>query len=223
MAINLVRRILKPVVFTLCLLPVGMLIWNYTNGNLSANPLSDITKETGTWTLRFLMITLSITPIRKLTGWPPLQSFRRMIGLFTFFYVCLHFSTYLYLDKFFDWQEIIADVAKRPFITVGFVAFLMLSALAITSPNVMVRWMGGKNWRNLHRLIYTAAVCGVVHYYWLVKADTSRPVMYAGIAGILLVYRAFVYFRQEKTTASRRRGDASATIDSKFAKTISRD
>jgi sulfoxide reductase heme-binding subunit YedZ len=188
-----VRHVVKPLVFLGCLIPLGLLIWNYSTDNLSANPLADITHETGTWTLRFLVLTLSITPIKRITGWNSVQQLRRMVGLFAFFYVCLHFATYIYLDKFFDWPEVFKDVTKRPFITVGFTAMLMLLVLAITSPDFMVRWVGGKRWKNIHKMVYLAASFGVVHYYWLVKADTRRPLIYGAIIAFLLSYRLWVF------------------------------
>jgi len=188
-------RILKPLVFLLGLMPAGYLVWNAMAGELSANPIKDITEETGIWTLRFVLFTLSITPLRKISGWAPLAGFRRMIGLFGFFYGSLHFVTYMYLDQFFAFDEILRDVAKRPFITVGFAAFVMMIPLALTSPNRIAKWLGGKRWRLLHRLIYFTAIGGVIHYLWLVKADTRRPVMYGGVLTVLLGYRLWEYFR----------------------------
>ena len=189
------KRILKPVVFLLALTPLSLLLWNAYTGDLSANPIQDITHETGVWTLRFLLITLTITPLRKITGWARVAQFRRMLGLFAFFYGFLHFTTYIWLDQFFAFDEIVKDVAKRPFITVGFTAFVLMIPLAVTSPKRVVRWMGGKRWNRLHRLIYVIAVAGVIHYLWLVKADTSRPLRYGALLAILLIYRGWVYFR----------------------------
>jgi methionine sulfoxide reductase heme-binding subunit len=188
-------QILKPMVFLLALLPLGFLAWRAWAGELSANPIKDVTEETGIWTLRFLLITLTITPLRKISRWPPLARFRRMIGLFAFFYGSLHFVTYIYLDQFFAFDEILKDVAKRPFITVGFSAFLMMIPLALTSPKIIVQWMGGRNWRRLHRLVYFTALGGVIHYLWLVKADTQRPLMYGGVLAALLGYRLWEYIR----------------------------
>ena len=182
-------------VFLLALVPAGYLAWKAAAGELSANPIKDITEETGIWTLRFLLVTLSITPLRKISGWSPLSRFRRMLGLFAFFYGSLHFLTYVYLDQFFALDEILHDVAKRPFITIGFGAFLMLIPLALTSPNRIVKWMGGKRWRRLHRLVYLVAVCGVIHYLWLVKADTQRPILYGAGLSLLLAYRIWDYVR----------------------------
>src|SRR3989339_25050 len=176
-----ISRVFKPVVFFLCFLPLGLLVRNFLNETLSVNPLDDITDETGTWTLRFLMITLAITPLRKMTGWNFLTRFRRMTGLFAFLHGSLHFFTYLYFDKFFEWGEIAADIEKRRFILVGFTALSLMVPLALTSWDRMIRWMGGKRWRMLHRLVYVSAICGVIHYLWLVKADTSRPLTYGAI------------------------------------------
>jgi sulfoxide reductase heme-binding subunit YedZ len=191
-------RIVKPLVFLLALLPAGLLVWKAMAGELSANPIKDITEETGIWTLRFILFTLAITPLRRISGWAPLARFRRMLGLFAFFYGSLHFFTYIYLDQFFAFDEILRDVAKRPFITVGFAAFLMMIPLALTSPNIVVKWMGGKRWRLLHRLVYFTAIGGVIHYLWLVKADTQRPVFYGGILAVLLGHRVWEYFRSRR-------------------------
>ncbi len=198
----------KPIVFLLCLAPLGLLAYNYFTDNLSANPLSDITNETGVWTLRFLIITLSITPLRKLTGWSPLQRFRRMVGLFAFLYVSLHFTTYIYLDKFFDWPEIVKDIAKRPFITVGFTALVLLIPLAITSFDLLMKRMGGKRWKRLHRMVYIVACLGVIHYYWLVKADTHRPLTYGAIVLVLLGYRLWEHL-VNRAAKIRRLGNQS--------------
>jgi methionine sulfoxide reductase heme-binding subunit len=182
---------LKAGLFILALVPLGYLVVGAWKGELSANPIKDITEETGIWTLRFLVLTLSITPLRKLTGWARLARFRRMTGLFAFFYGFLHFTTYVYLDQFFAFDEILLDVAKRPFITVGFTAFVLMVPLALTSPDGIVRWMGGKRWQMLHRTVYVVALCGVFHYLWLVKADTSRPLRYGGVVAALLLFRVW--------------------------------
>jgi sulfoxide reductase heme-binding subunit YedZ len=198
-----IRMLLKPSVFLLSLLPVAYLVWEFFSGGLSANPISDITKETGTWTLRFLVATIAITPLKELTGWSRAQQLRRMIGLFAFFYATLHFTTYVYLDKFFEWDEIVKDVAKRPFITVGFSVLIMLATLAVTSPNAVVKWMGGKRWRLIHRLVYLCAVGGVIHYYWLVKADTRRPLIYGTIVTLLLGYRVLKMLPNRRMAKSK--------------------
>ena len=190
-----IRRIWKPLAFVLALLPFLLLAYQWYTDQLSANPIDDITDTTGTWTLRFLMITLAITPLRKITGWNWLLKFRRMVGLFAFSSVCLHFITYVYLDQFFLWEEIVADVQKRPFITVGFTSFLLMVPLALTSNDRVTKWIGGKRWQRLHRLIYFIALGGVIHYLWLVKADTHRPLTYGAILLILLGSRAWFALR----------------------------
>ncbi|MDE0283043.1 MAG: sulfoxide reductase heme-binding subunit YedZ [Gammaproteobacteria bacterium] len=178
----------KPVLFLLCTLPFCVLVYNGFTNNLTANPIKEITHFTGEWALRFLLITLSITPLRKITRKNALIRFRRMLGLFAFFYACLHFSTYLVLDQFFDWNEIVLDVAKRPYITVGFSAFVLLIPLAVTSTNKMAQRLGN-NWRRLHSLIYPIAVLVIFHYLWLVKADILPPLIYGLILCLLLVLR----------------------------------
>jgi sulfoxide reductase heme-binding subunit YedZ len=215
-----VRAVFKPVAFILCLLPLGLLGYDFFTDNLSANPISDFTNVTGVWTLRFLVITLSITPLRKISGWTSLQRFRRMIGLFAFLYVCLHFTTYIYLDKFFDWQEIIKDISKRPFITVGFTAVTLLIPLAVTSFDAVVRRMGGKRWRRLHRLVYVCAILGVVHYFWLVKADTQRPVIYGIIVMLLLCYRLWAFLAARAAKKHQFKEQPSDTSDSEFLQTL---
>jgi sulfoxide reductase heme-binding subunit YedZ len=182
-------RWVKIPVFALCLIPALLLVWKGFTGDLGANPIEFITHATGDWTLRFLCITLSITPLRKILRLPELIRFRRMLGLFGFFYGCAHFLTWFVLDKFFDWGEILKDVVKRPFITAGFTAFVLLIPLAVTSTTGWIRRMGGKRWQMLHRLIYVSGIAGVVHYYWLVKSDIRLPVMYGAIMVVLLTYR----------------------------------
>jgi sulfoxide reductase heme-binding subunit YedZ len=187
---NFEFKIVKALGFGACFIPLGFLVWDGYDGNLGANPIEVITRSTGTWTLVFLLITLAVTPLRKLTGWNGLIKFRRMLGLFAFFYVCLHFTTYIWLDQFFDLAAVVKDVAKRPFITVGFASFVLLIPLAVTSTGGMVRRMG-KRWQQLHRLIYLIAIGGVVHYWWLVKADIRLPLIYGAILAALLCYRLF--------------------------------
>ncbi len=179
----------KLAVFLICLLPLAMLGWRALHHDLTANPIEFITHATGDWTLRFLIFTLCITPFRKILHLPELIRFRRMLGLFAFFYACLHFTTYIWLDKFFDLSEMWKDIAKRKFITVGFAAFLLLIPLAITSTKGWVRRLGGKRWQLLHRLIYFSAVFGVIHYYWLVKSAVIKPLFYGAIVGLLLLWR----------------------------------
>jgi methionine sulfoxide reductase heme-binding subunit len=184
----MVRRF-KPFVFLACLLPLARLGWKAYMGLLGANPIEVITHSTGDWTLLFLLITLAVTPLRRLSGQPWLIRYRRMFGLFAFFYVTLHFLTYIWLDKFFNVQDMLADIAKRKFITVGFTGFVLLIPLALTSTSGWIRRLGGKRWQALHRLIYAAAICGVIHYLWLVKADIRKPLQYGSVLAVLLGYR----------------------------------
>lgn len=179
---------IKPTVFALCLLPAGWLLWDALTGGLGVNPIEEITHRTGDWALKLLLLTLAVTPLRRISGWSALLRLRRMLGLFAFFYALLHFATWLVLDQFFDWQAILADIAKRPYITLGFSAFLLLVPLAVTSTDGMLRRLG-RNWLRLHRLIYPAAVLAVAHFWWLVKADLLEPAVYAGLLALLLVLR----------------------------------
>jgi methionine sulfoxide reductase heme-binding subunit len=186
-------RWFKPVVFLACLVPLALLGWKAHTSALGANPIEVITHATGDWTLRFLLITLAVTPIRKLTGQLWLIRYRRMFGLFAFFYGTLHFLTYIWLDKFFDLHEMLHDVAKRKFITVGFTGFVLLIPLALTSTTGWIRRLGGKRWQALHRLIYFSAIAGVIHYWWLVKADIHLPLEYGAILALLFGYRIAVW------------------------------
>lgn len=179
----------KPVVFLACLIPLGLLGWRAYQGNLGANPIEVITHSTGDWTMRFLLMTLAITPLRKLIGLNWLVRFRRMLGLFAFFYGLLHFTTYVWLDKFFDFHAMVKDVGKRPFITAGFTGFVLLIPLAVTSTAGWIRRLGGRRWQLLHRLIYFSALAGVIHYFWLVKADLRKPLQYAAILALLMAWR----------------------------------
>jgi sulfoxide reductase heme-binding subunit YedZ len=181
---------LKTALFIACLIPLARLGWGLWNEQLGANPIEFITRSLGNWTLKFLLITLTVSPLRKLTGWHWLLRLRRMLGLFAFFYVVLHLSTYVWLDQFFDWQAILKDILKRPFITIGMSAFVLLLPLAATSNQAMIRRLGGKRWQQLHRSIYVIAIFGVVHYWWLVKKDVSLPALYAVLLAVLLGVRA---------------------------------
>jgi sulfoxide reductase heme-binding subunit YedZ len=185
--------LLKAGVFLLCLLPSVKLIMAAFQDELGANPIEKITHITGYWALSFLMITLSVTPLRLLSHWAWPARLRRMLGLFAFFYACLHFLTYLVLDQFFDTAAIVVDIAKRPYITVGFSAFLLLIPLAVTSNDKLIRKLGGRNWKRLHSLVYPIAGAGVIHFIWLVKKDLGTPLVFAGILtllfGIRLLYR----------------------------------
>ncbi|MBN8760899.1 MAG: sulfoxide reductase heme-binding subunit YedZ [Thiobacillus sp. 65-69] len=184
-------RWLSPVkiaLFLVCLLPLVRLVMLGMRGGLGANPIEFITHSTGTWALIGLLLTLSITPLRRLTGWTFLLRHRRMLGLFAFFYASLHLVTYLWLDQFFDLERIVRDVVKRPFVTAGFAGFVLLVPLALTSTQTMMRRLG-RHWQQLHRLIYVAAGLGVLHYAWLVKRDLTQPLIYGGLLGVLLFFR----------------------------------
>ncbi|HKV26016.1 MAG TPA: protein-methionine-sulfoxide reductase heme-binding subunit MsrQ [Candidatus Acidoferrum sp.] len=176
-------------VFLVCLIPFGILVWEAFTGNLGPNPVETLQHTTGDWTLRFLVLTLCVTPLRKLLKLPELIRFRRMLGLFAFFYVCLHFLTYLGPDQNFSFNSMMKDVVKRPFVTVGFTAFVLLIPLALTSTAASIRRLGGRRWQMLHRLIYVSAVCGVIHYYWLVKSAVLRPLTYGAVVALLLAWR----------------------------------
>jgi sulfoxide reductase heme-binding subunit YedZ len=208
-----IRWVAKPAVFVAGLGPSGWLVWAALTGNLSANPLSDITNETGLWALRFICITLALTPLRRLTGWNAAIRFRRMTGLFAFFYGSLHFLTYVIVDRYagldfsdgvyFGWSvlgrlaaSVSEDIYKRPFITIGFTTLMLLLPLALTSTAGMIRRLGGRRWRMLHRLIYVAGVTAILHYWWLVKADLRSPQRYALIVGALLMFRLIWARRQ---------------------------
>ena len=182
-------RYFKPVVFLACLAPAAWLVWRGLHADLGANPIEAITHATGDWTLRFLLITLSISPLRKLARQPWLIGLRRMFGLFAFFYGTLHLMTYVWLDKFFDVHEMLHDIAKRRFITAGMTAFALMIPLALTSTKWAIRKLGGRRWQVLHRLIYFSAAAGVIHYIWLVKADLRKPLEYGAILAALLLLR----------------------------------
>ncbi len=214
----------KVVVFLLCLIPFDMLLWRaFHNGfagfpdnmDFGPNPIEFITHATGDWTIRFLVITLAITPLRKILRQPQLIRFRRMLGLFAFFYACLHFSTWIGLDKFFAWSEMWKDVLKRRFITVGFAAFVLMVPLALTSTAGMIRRLGGRRWQLLHRAIYASAILGVIHYYWLVKSDVRKPLLYAILVGILLAWRlgVWLYGRGQSAAASSARRTEPSTAE----------
>lgn len=200
----LLNKWTKVVVFLLCLIPVYILLWRVYQQDLTANPISFVEHWFGDWTMRFLLITLSITPLRKLLRLPLLIRFRRMLGLFAFFYVGMHFCSWLILDHFFNFPEMWADVLKRRYITVGFAGFVLLIPLAITSTAGWIRRLGGKRWQLLHRAIYIAAICGVIHYYWLVKSDESKPLQYAAILAVLLVWRFGIWLYGRTRRAAMR-------------------
>ena len=203
-------RLLKAAVWVACLTPLAMLIWRGFHDDLGGNPIEKITHATGDWTLRFLLITLAITPFRKTFGRPELIRFRRLLGLFAFFYGVLHVLTWLWLDKYFDMRELLADVRKRPFITAGTVAFLSMVPLAITSTAGWIRRLSGKRWQMLHRLIYLSGAAAVVHYYWLVKSDIRLPALYGAIFALLILWRLLL----RRPTASSARPIAAKTVSS---------
>jgi len=191
----------KVPVFLLCLIPFAILVWQALTGNLGPDPVATLQHTSGDWTLRFLVFTLCVTPLRKLLNLPELIRFRRMLGLFTFFYACCHFLVYLGPDQSFDLAGMWKDVAKRPFITVGFTALVLLIPLAMTSTAGWIRRLGGRRWQMLHRAIYISAICGVIHYYWLVKSSIYRPVFYAVIVGALLLWRLMNWLIRRGRTA----------------------
>jgi methionine sulfoxide reductase heme-binding subunit len=188
-----ILRAIKVLVFVTCLGPLGVLIWKALHELLGANPVDVITRSTGKWTLVFLLLTLAVTPVRRLLGMPWLVRFRRMLGLFAFFYGTLHLMTYVWLDKFFDVPAMLHDIAKRKFITAGMTAVALLLPLAVTSTSGWIRRLGGKRWQKLHRLIYFSASAGVVHFLWLVKADRRRPIAYGTVLAALLLYRLAIW------------------------------
>ena len=185
----------KGFVFVLCLVPALLLARDWYKQALGPNPVENITHTTGDWTIHFLLITLTITPFRRLLNLPSLIRFRRMLGLFAFFYGCLHLTTYLALDQGFDWPAIWKDIYKRPYITAGFAGWTLMLPLAATSTAWAIRKVGGKRWQLLHRLIYFSALCGVIHFYWLVKSDITRPLLYGAILLTLMLFRAAIWLR----------------------------
>lgn len=187
----------KALVFINCLVPLALLGWDAMRGQLGANPLEFVTRTTGTLTLVFLLLSLAVTPARKLTGAQWLIKFRRMLGLYAFFYGLLHFLTYVWFDKFFDARAVLADIPQRPFIAVGMASFFLMIPLAVTSTNGMIKRLGGKRWARLHKLVYATAIGGVLHYYMLVKADTRKPLVFAAVLALLLGYRLFAAYKSK--------------------------
>jgi sulfoxide reductase heme-binding subunit YedZ len=189
----------KTVLWGLCLTPAGLLVWRAFTGGLTANPIEFITLQTGFWTLVLLMVTLSVTPLRRVTGWNRIIQLRRPLGLFAFFYATLHFLTYVALDLFFDFSAVGADIVKRPYITVGFTAFVLLIPLAATSTKRSVRRLG-RNWLRLHRLLYVSAGLAVLHFYWKksAKSDVSEPLLFAAILAVLLLFRVILEVRKRR-------------------------
>lgn len=199
------QRVLKVILFVLALFPFLRLVWAVATNNLGANPLEFITHNTGDWTLYFLCITLSVTPLRRLLNWPWLIKLRRMFGLFAFFYVSLHFLTFIWFDHFFNLVEMFNDIAKRPFILVGFSAFVLLIPLAVTSTNNMVKRLGAKRWQLLHKLIYVIICLGLLHFFWMKagKNDFNQPILFASIVAILLGMRVYWAIRRRKSDQTR--------------------
>lgn len=198
---------LKVAVFLLALVPLGLLVFDAFTDRLSANPIEEIQLRTGRWALRFLAITLSVTPLRRISGWNELIKYRRMLGLFAFFYATLHLGNYIGLDMFFDVGDIVEDVVEHPYITLGMTAWLMLVPLAVTSTRGWVRRLGGKRWNQLHRLIYVAAIAATVHYLWAVKKDTYLPLVYLSVFVILLGWRVWAWNERR-----RRRSSSSLSV-----------
>ncbi|MCR6668334.1 MAG: sulfoxide reductase heme-binding subunit YedZ [Methyloversatilis sp.] len=186
-------------VWAACLLPLMLLVAGGLRDALGANPIEHITRATGDWTLRLLLLTLAVTPLRQLTGWHWLVRLRRTLGLYAFFYGSLHLATYVWLDQFFDWPGIVADIVKRPFVTLGFAAFVLMLPLAITSTNGMIRRLGGRSWQRLHRAVYAVGVLGVAHYWWLVKKDLTEPITYAFVLATLFALRLWHGRRMRRT------------------------
>ncbi len=210
----------KILLFLACLVPLFYLGWRAFNQDLTANPIEYITHFTGDWTIRLIVITLAVTPLRKILRKPELIRYRRMLGLFAFFYGFLHFTTYFWLDKFFDAHEIVKDVAKRPFITAGFLAFICLVPLAVTSTAGWIRRLGGRRWQMLHRLVYVSALAAVAHYYWLVKSDHRLPVFYGLLVLALLGYRAL---NRSVSSARPARTRGSAAYGNAISKAAERE
>lgn len=185
---------IRAAVFALCLIPLGNLLFDAVSDSLGANPIEAVTRALGDWALRLLLVTLAVTPVRRLAGLGWLARLRRMLGLFAFFYAVLHLLAYVVLDQFFAWDFILKDILKRPFITVGFLAFILLVPLAVTSTNAMMRRLG-RNWSRLHRLIYLIAPLAVLHFWWMVKADVREPALYAAVLAVLLGVRLLWWAR----------------------------
>jgi sulfoxide reductase heme-binding subunit YedZ len=188
--------------WVVCFAPGVWLLWAVFNDGLSANPVDDIRDYTGRWTLRLLMLTLAVTPLRQITGWNDATRFRRMLGLFAFWYAFVHFFTYLWLDQFFDWRAIGEDIVERAWITAGIAGFLSMIPLALTSTKGWIARLGGKRWQLLHRLTYVAAGAGVLHYLWVVKLDSTYPLRYAMVLALLLGYRVWYRYRKVRTVGA---------------------
>ena len=198
------KRLSKIAVFVLALVPAAWLVWGMITGSLGVNPAETIQLQTGRWALRFLLITLAVTPVRRLFHWNVVIQYRRMLGLFAFFYASLHFASYIVLDQYFAFDAMMTDVIKRPFITVGFAAFVLMVPLALTSTKGWIRRLG-RRWQVLHRLVYVSAICAVIHFVWKVKLVIGDPVLYAGILAVLLGYRVVRTVRVRMSSAASAR------------------
>ena len=206
------RFVIKPIVFAACLVPLGLLVWRGFTDGLGANPIEASNRFLGDWALRFLLIALCITPIRILTKWNAAVRFRRMLGLFAFSYVCLHLTSYIVLDQFFDWQAIWKDIVKRWYITVGMTAFVFLIPLAVTSTKGWIKRIGGKTWQNLHKLVYPTAVLGIFHFYMMLKADFREPLLYAVILVVLFGIRIYDTIRKRRDQRKPKPTKAQAAV-----------
>jgi len=193
--------VFKTLVFVFCLLPLFNLVWSGIQQQLGANPAETIIRSLGDWALYFVLLTLAVTPLKRVFNWSILIRVRRMLGLFVFFYACLHLVGYVWFDQFFDWDEILKDIIKRPFITLGFATFLLLLPLALTSTNKMMKRLK-KNWKKLHQLVYPISIMATLHYFWMIKADFRQPALVAFILAILLGYRLYVYRQSQKKTGA---------------------
>ena len=196
---------MKALLFFVCVMPLFWIIWRGLQSDLGANPVETVTRYTGDWVLRFLLITLSVTPTRKIFGWNFLLRYRRMLGLFAFFYACIHFGIYV-VDQYFSVETVLEDILDRPYITLGFTCFVLLIPLALTSTNDMVKRLGAKRWQKLHRLVYVIAIGGVLHYWWLVKSDIFQPLVYALLLLILLSCRLWFHQRNSLAIKTMRPG-----------------
>lgn len=196
----------KLLVFLNALVPLALLLWDVYRNRVGANPVEFMTRTTGMLTLVFLMITLALTPIRRVIGANSVVKFRRMLGLYAFFYGTLHLLTYIWFDRFFNPRRIVSDVMQRPFIAIGMTAFFLMTPLAITSTNKMVKRLGGKRWAKLHRLVYLAAVAGVVHFWLLVKSDVRLPLTFAFILFLMLGYRVLIRIDNRQQAIARAQG-----------------
>ena len=201
-------RLVKPAIVVLALVPAGLLVRGLLQGDLGVNPAETLQLETGIWALRFLLASLAITPLRRLSGWNRLVQYRRTLGLLAFFYATLHLLTYVVLDRYFDWSGVVADVAKRPFITFGMLAFVLMIPLAVTSTKGWIRRLG-RRWQTLHRLVYFAAIAASLHFIWKVKVVIGEPVYYAAILTALLVIRAAISLRKSTGAAGRLKAQGS--------------